>query len=102
MKLNPSDLFQVPSPHWSVGIMTDLGNGYYQGNYFPEKKDQYDISIQLAESGGLYGLYYDNVWFLNAPSVARVDPTINFQVRALLWVVCICTWHAWHCIFVVF
>ena len=94
MKLNPSDLVQVPSPHWSVGVMTDLGNGYYQGNYFPEKKDRYDISIQLAESGGLYGRYYDNVWFLNTPSVERVDPTINFQVRAELCFVCIRALHA--------
>jgi hypothetical protein len=33
----------------------------------------------LAEQGGLFGKYYDNTWFLNAPSVARVDPTINFN-----------------------
>ena len=63
--------------------MTDLGNGQYQGNYFPEKRDQYDITIQLAEPGGLFGLYYENVWFMNAPPVERVDPTINFQVCPL-------------------
>ena len=33
----------------------------------------------LAEQGGLFGQYYDNVWFLNKPSVARVDPQIAFQ-----------------------
>jgi hypothetical protein len=36
-------------------------------------------SVMLAEPGGLYGLYYDNVWFLGAPSMYRVDPQINFQ-----------------------
>jgi hypothetical protein len=41
------------------------------------------MQIMLAEPGGLLGTYYDNVWFLNAPTFTRVDPNINFQ-----WYVC--------------
>jgi hypothetical protein len=79
VQLNPADLYTVPAPQWSVGTVTYSGGNTYVATYFPERKDNYDISVMLVEKGGLYGLYYDNVWFLNAPTISRVDPTINFQ-----------------------
>ena len=33
----------------------------------------------LAQSGGLQGLYYENVWFFEPVVRQNVDPQINFQ-----------------------
>ena len=59
--------------------MAHVGGGIYQGMWYPEQKGTFDVSVMLAEPGGLLGTYYDNVWFLNTPTFTRVDPMINFN-----------------------
>ena len=41
--MNPTDLYQVRLPHWSVGIVADNSDGTYTANYWPELKGGYDL-----------------------------------------------------------
>ncbi|CEP02182.1 hypothetical protein PBRA_002447 [Plasmodiophora brassicae] len=66
-------------PNWVVGTVADNADGTYTVTYAPEVVGTYDLSIWYAYSGGLRGQYYDNMWFLNNPTVTRIDSTINFQ-----------------------
>ena len=45
--MNPTDLYQVRLPHWSVGIVVDNSDGTYTANYWPELKGGYDLCVPL-------------------------------------------------------
>ena len=75
--VNPSK-----NPNWSVGYLMPQA-GAYVGYWYPEQKGFYDVSVMLAEPGGLLGSYYDNVWFLNTPTFTRVDAQVPPSSRRL-------------------
>ena len=51
----------------------------YTGFYVPQKTTNYTMAVRQLQSGGLFGQYFDNQWFMHSPVVTRVDPTLNFN-----------------------
>jgi hypothetical protein len=51
----------------------------YTGFYIPQKTTNYTMAVRQLQSGGLFGQYFDNQWFMHSPVVTRVDPTLNFN-----------------------
>ena len=54
------------------------GKPDYTGKYFVPTPGPYELRVKQLVSGGLRGQYFDNQWFYGAPSVDRIDPTVNF------------------------
>jgi hypothetical protein len=59
--------------------VVDMLDGTYVCEYTPVVSGSYVASVVLAQSGGLQGLYYENVWFFEPVARQNVDPQINFQ-----------------------
>ena len=59
--------------------VVDMLDGTYVCEYTPLLSGSYVASVVLAQSGGLRGLYYENVWFFEPVARQNVDPQINFQ-----------------------
>jgi len=51
----------------------------YTGTYVATQAGSYALAVMKLQSGGLSSWYYDNVWFLENPSVERIDASLNFD-----------------------
>ena len=57
VQANPSDVFNVSTPHWSVGTVAyNSIDSTYTATYYPEKKDRYDMYAKFVflASDGVY------------------------------------------------
>eukprot|EP00474_Spongospora_subterranea_P005088 CRZ05546.1 hypothetical protein [Spongospora subterranea] len=77
--LSSSHVTVPTGPNWVIATVADNGDGTYTADYAPELTGTYDLNIGLAVPGGLRGKYYDNMWFLNSPTINRVDSSISFN-----------------------
>eukprot|EP01022_Parablepharisma_sp_SALTPOND_P020162 TRINITY_DN3593_c0_g1_i1.p2 TRINITY_DN3593_c0_g1~~TRINITY_DN3593_c0_g1_i1.p2 ORF type:complete len:1692 (-),score=110.26 TRINITY_DN3593_c0_g1_i1:19422-24497(-) len=67
----------VPDP--IVAPLQDNDDGTYTGIYKVNAKGFATLSVYLMTSGGLYGEYFENIWFDGAPAISRVDPVLDFD-----------------------
>ena len=51
----------------------------YTGSYTPEEVGTYALATRQLIKGGLHADYFDNEWLEGAPSISRVDSTINMN-----------------------
>jgi len=54
------------------------GRPDYTGTYTVDTPGLYETRVSQLDSG-LLASYYDNQWFYGAPSIERIDPSINFN-----------------------
>lgn len=67
----------VPSP--IVAQLTDNNDGTYTGSYKVNAKGYVTLAVYLMSNGGLYGEYFENIWFDGTPAISRIDPMLNFD-----------------------
>ena len=67
------DLFVVDISGSSLYYPTivDMLDGTYVADYTPTVSGSYTASVTLAQSGGLRGMYYENVWFFDPSEIGR-------------------------------
>jgi len=59
--------------------VTDNLNGVYTVSYLTRLSGSPQLSVALAQGGGLWASYFENIWFFYTPVLERVDPQINFD-----------------------
>jgi len=66
---------------WVVADVTSTGSSTYTVTYdnSVEVADVYVVSAFLLTNGGLYGRYWDNIWFTGTESQSGTASEINFQ-----------------------
>ena len=72
------NIFSSESDYMS-GIFTDNNDGTYTAKYNLIANGWITLRIFQLFSGGLRGQYYDNVWFMEPPTLTEIDNTINFN-----------------------
>jgi hypothetical protein len=65
--LKPSPISPIAAP------------GTYQVSFLPTESGDYSVSIQRPTPGGLYGLWFNNMWLLGDPADTGVSATINYD-----------------------
>jgi len=72
------NIFSSESDYKS-GIFIDNNDGSYTAKYNLIANGWITLRVFQLFSGGLRGQYYDNVWFMEPPSLTEIDNTINFN-----------------------
>ena len=62
-----------------VKQLTDNSDGTYTGAYTVNAKGYVTVAVYLMTNGGLYGEYFENIWFDGTPALTKVDSTLNFN-----------------------
>jgi len=52
--------------------------GTYAVSYIATESGSYDVSVQRATAGGLYGEYFNNMWLLGDPATTAIDEEVDF------------------------
>lgn len=77
--LSPSMISDL-GPHPKLQVDEKVpGLPSYTGTYVATQVGSYALAVMKLQSGGLSAWYYDNVWFLENPSIERVDASLNFD-----------------------
>lgn len=77
--LQPS-LLTLSGSFPEIGVLEKVpGLPSYTGSYVTSTVGSYALSVMQLHKGGLSAWYYDNVWFLDEPSVERIDKSLNFD-----------------------
>ena len=79
-EIQPGNTAALTGDHpevWVEGLVAGLPS--YTGRYEPDAVGDYTLAVLQLQPGGLRADYFDNQWLQDAPTLSRVDATLNFN-----------------------